>query len=302
MESDFISGHDRREVAGALFDLGNGAYRVSQLSHSRPALGSPLANLLENSVPSESWGQPGATEESVRKGVMKPMIAGFDHFDAYATGLRSDRDLMMSLATVTRGALEAWGRAWWLLESQDAKELQCRRHALTLAELKYQVQVDPAARFSYPNDDGKQVAISGVEYQDKLRALLSQLDPDFPIKAPSYTTLATDFLKSFDEANARWMYSQLSSAAHGETIGTTTFTREVEHDLGGSIEYHPDMYMTRFGLPRELGIGYAKALAAAIAVITERTLNWWGMTAEESDRWEQHRWRAGQRLDDLDRV
>jgi hypothetical protein len=302
MESDFISAHDRREIAGALYDLGNGAHRVSQLSHDRPATGSPLAKLLKDSVPSEGWGQPGATEESVRKGVMKPIIAGFDHYDAYASGLRSDRGLVMSLATVTRGALEAWGRAWWLLESRDATELQCRRHALTLAELKYQIQGDPGGRFSYPNDDGVQEWISGDEYQDKLRASLSHLDSDFSIKAPSYTALATEFLKSFDETNARWLYSQLSSAAHGETMSTTSFSREVEHDPDDSVSYHPDMYRARFGLPHELGIGYAMALAAAITVVTDRTIEWWGMTAEESERWAEHRWRAGLRLDPIDRA
>jgi hypothetical protein len=170
---------------------------------------------------------------------MKPVIAGFDHYDADATGLRSDRGLVMSMATVTRGALEAGHGGCG--EPRDATERQCRRHALTLAELKYQIQEDPGGQFSYPNDDGVQEWGYGVEYQDKLRAILAHLDSDFSIKAPSYTALATDFLKSFDETNARWLYSQLSSAAHGETMSTTSFSREVEHDPDDSVSYHPDM-------------------------------------------------------------
>jgi hypothetical protein len=54
------------------------------------------------------------------------------------------------------------------------------------------------------------------------------------------------------------MYSELSSAAHGETISTIIFSREVDQDEEDSVEYHPDMYRAQFGSRESWGLGTPK--------------------------------------------
>lgn len=141
-------------------------------------------------------------------------LAAADHMRAFELGTTSGRTTVSNW-TVARGAIEALGRAHYLLMATDTADLLARYVALAQAELKY-------ARFGeYRTRDGGAVNIT--EYLQDLTAMLDELQIQ-RVESPSITGMASNLLESASPGSGgRRRYSELSAAAHGQTPGLGMF-------------------------------------------------------------------------------
>lgn len=85
-----------------------------------------------------------APNDSAIRGILFATLAGMDHARLFAVALASDHPTF-GLATLTRGAIEAYGRAWWFLQSSDETELLVRWLSAMSKELSMATRVDPSA-------------------------------------------------------------------------------------------------------------------------------------------------------------
>lgn len=110
--------------------------------------------------------------------------------------------------TLTRAIIESLGRVNYLLGAQDVFDLLSRHVALIRAEMKYAEHNVLIIR-----DRGR---LKVDDYLADLTTMLNDVGA-MQLKAPSYTTLATNLLEEAAPDNgSRGRYSQLSGVAHGE--------------------------------------------------------------------------------------
>lgn len=196
----------------------------------------PLATLLGAPLPPDS---PGASllrgqgiDDSPFIDIGQQLATGVDHLGALTLPLASEEDFGPSIATLARGALEAFARGWWLLtgETEDgapaisSPELfEARSTALQLHELR---TVVPKSRMIAA--DGTPMSIEEVRAQ--LSERIASLAPSTDVQVPGSTRSVSGILRALDvtSADAKRLYSQLSSAAHGEVSRLSPFAKPVD--------------------------------------------------------------------------
>jgi len=189
------------------------------------------------------------------------IAAGADHHRAFADGVMAGRTTVSNW-TLARGALEAYARAHYLLRSADVGELMVRHVALVLAELRY------SAHGTYATRDGR--AFDPAAYQQAMRGMLEDLGLP-PAKPASMTELTAALLEdTAPGSEGRLRYSQLSSAAHGETIGVQIFI-----PTEGAA----------FALPRVLVQEAAHAIVACSITVGNEIVAYFGADLPTRERW-----------------
>jgi hypothetical protein len=68
---------------------------------------------------------------------MQAISTATDHSRAFARVLRAKEEHGPSLAALCRAFVEVAGRAWWLLDSKDAAQLEHRTAAMRLQEVRH---------------------------------------------------------------------------------------------------------------------------------------------------------------------
>lgn len=202
-------------------------------------------------------------------------LAAADHMRAFAMGTASGRTTVSNW-TLARGAIEALGRAHYLLGAADTAALLARYVALAHNELRH------AALAEFTTRDGGVVDIA--QYLRDLTAMLDELQIP-KVKTPSLTGMASDVLESASPGSGgRRRYSELSAAAHGQTPGLGMFRttdsgtlvlprrlfREASHMQAGCGVYVGSLVVNRFtGMTatRQRWIAHQRSIYAKLGVM-----------------------------------
>jgi hypothetical protein len=186
---------------------------------------------------------------------------------------------VMSLATLTRGAVEAFGKAHYLLQASSPSELLRRHLNLGIAELSTSAKHSEFTLFNGEH-------INGPAYIDGLKAVLA--DEGLKAESVGVTALASTVLSdSAPGAPGRAFYSQLSGVAHGETAGVTMFIgKDIEAGIG-------------FVRRRNVMLPYAGMLFGTCRLVLNQIINHFAVEQEHLNRWVGVVERAEPWIDDL---
>jgi hypothetical protein len=188
-----------------------------------------------------------------------------DHMQAFVTLLKARRHIM-PLATVTRGAVEAFAKANYLLSATSIDGLLQRHVSLANMELSVSTKHSDFAFF-----DG--TGVDSNEYLDGLTVSLPSWGWARSTRI-RLTTLASDLLsESAPGALGGHFYSQLSSVAHGETAGVSMFIQEAAESR---LHFVPR---------RDVLLPYAGILFATCRLVLEKTIEHFGMAREHRESW-----------------
>jgi len=151
----------------------------------------------------------------------------------------NSKHFSFSLATLTRGALEAFAKSYFLMSTDDPGELLSRHVSLTIAEMSVSSKHNQFVTQSGEPADIN-AFLDGQKNLLKERKLPLMTGPDLGV-----TRLVTTLLDSSANAGmGRKFYSQLSGVAHGETAA-----------LGMFLVAEPGK--VQFKIPRQLVVEYA---------------------------------------------
>lgn len=172
----------------------------------------------------------------------------------------------MPLATLTRGSVEAFGKANYLLSAASASDLIRRHVGLATHELGNSVKHSRIASYGGTEVDGK-------EHLDKIRGLVAHLGLEKPDNV-GVTALPSDVLsESSPGAPGRAFYSQLSGVAHGETAGVSMF---IESGVSERME---------FVHRREVLIPSAGMLFATCRLVQDKMIDHFGIDPDFGSSW-----------------
>lgn len=205
------------------------------------------------------------------------VASGIDHLRALAYALRHRDPLTTSLGTVARGAVEAFGRAWWMLSSDTST--QCRhRAALLLAKEGQTLHARGVGLENAAGLDGR------AEFDAMLHSMLASTAEGAPLdvvpslreflrNTPSFTTLATAVLDATG-INGTAAYSRLSGIAHGESIHLYARGVSVTETTAGLAQtYEWVSQVTRYPLD-------------VVKITIELLIEKWG-NVSDAERWQQ---------------
>lgn len=255
------------------------AERLTHLSVGSPPMeGSAAVQFLDDTVNhSTSRGSTHVRNAHVAIGLHT--LAALDHMRAFVPLLKAKR-LIMPLATLTRGSVEALGKANYLLDAESAGDLIRRHVSLATLELGNSVK---HSEFAY--HDGKQV--DGKTHLEGFKDLVVQLGLGKPDQV-GVTTLASDLLsESSPGAPGRAFYSQLSAVAHGEAAAVSMF---IESDLDEGL---------RFVHRRDVLLPYTGMLFATCRLVLDKLIDHFGIEQEHCNGWRGVTERAEQWIKEL---
>ena len=175
-------------------------------------------------------------------------LNGFDHVRALVALLRANQVRTTALATLTRSALEAFSRSWFLLSAERPGTLTHRVISLLHAELKYPERYE----FVLHTNDGD--AVDPKEKRIYYRNELKRLGLPLAVKI-EFSQLVADLLDHhLDGESGLERYSDLSAIAHGLRLGVNSF---VARNDKGAIE--------RLIAPRDLVMNWATEIVVSMS-------------------------------------
>ncbi|RWZ67709.1 hypothetical protein ELQ92_00045 [Labedella populi] len=159
--------------------------------------------------------------------------AGLDHARLVATALPDER-ASFAIVTTSRGCIESFAKAWWLMSAPSQKEITVRWLSSLERELNLRHKLEPDAVLASV-DSGVERSVTSFRdvVADDLRTLLAGERP----AVASDTWLASEFGNLLGP-DGRLRYSRFSAVAHGESlgigdfIGVTTGTRTPHYVVG----------------------------------------------------------------------
>ena len=212
-------------------------------------------------------------------------LTGFDHVRSLVALMRTTPPRSTALATVTRGALEAFSRTWFLLRASGPGELSHRQLSLLYSDLRHPASL----RIPIATLDGD--PIDPVERRASFAAELTRLGLPAPLKI-ELSRLVADLLDSeFKDASGARRYSDLSAIAHGQRLGTNTFV--VRDDIGG---------IGGFAAPREVVVEFAVQAFASMSATMGAFIRVFGNDARHVARLETATHRAAVALSEFDKA
>lgn len=192
-------------------------------------------------------------------------FAALDHMRAFVPLLKTKRHIM-PLATLTRGSVEALGKANYLLDAKSASDLLRRHVSLATLELGNSVKHNEFALHDGTKVDGK------AHLQD-VKDLAMKLGLDKPDQV-NVTGLTSALLsESAPGAPGRQYYSQLSGVAHGETAAVSMF---IASDLDEGL---------RFVHKRVVLFPYAGILFGTCRLVLDKMIDHFGVEQEHCNGW-----------------
>lgn len=212
--------------------------------------------------------------------VILAILAAVDHIKSF-TGSISRPGTTISTATLTRGALEALSKAFYLLSAENPREFLQRYVALQ--EYEFNTTEDS----EYQHLDGSPV--DGKANFEQLRNTLTKHDIH-PLKTGRGGVALTGMVHALLDASAdldaglsRKLYAQLCGIAHTNTSAAAMYV----DDQGDG---------PRLRLPRELAFEQAGMNLATLVVVLDRYLNHHLPSPGVRDRWESAKARAQEPL------
>lgn len=208
--SDPLHISDRFMLAAALTGAAEALVEVtSGLWEVAPSEGSAGHALLSGPL----YGSPFAD-------VTISLAAASDEFSAFAWVLGGDGAYGPSLGALLRSCVEALGRAWWLMNAEDAAELAHRAALLTLDESGYLARNGGEA--ATRGENGEVRRLSGAEISNEARRRFEDVRvAGLSANAPGYRALAVALLDAVDSPNPGRDYSTMSGISHGEKTSLT---------------------------------------------------------------------------------
>jgi hypothetical protein len=189
-------------------------------------------------------------------------LNGFDHVRAIIALLSANQMRSTALATLTRGALEAFSRSWFLLSAEGPGTLSRRVISLLYAELRYPELYE----FKLHTNDGEAVDPKErrVHYQNELKRL--GLPPALKIE---FSQLVADLLdKQLGDDGGLESYSDLSAIAHGSRLGVNSF---MERSDNGTIE--------GLAAPRDIVMTFASEIVVCMSAPMDALITAFGDNA-----------------------
>ncbi|GAA4659588.1 hypothetical protein [Arthrobacter cryoconiti] len=241
------------------------AERLTHLSVGRPPGAESAALQFLEDIVSQSTPKDSSHKRHAHLAMGLYTFAALDHMRAFVPLLKTKRHIM-PLATLTRGSVEALGKANYLLDANSASDLLRRHVSLATLELGNSVK---HSEFAY--HDGTKV--DGKAYLEGVKDLVVQLGLSKPDQV-NVTGLTSDLLnESSPGSPGRTFYSQLSGVAHGETAAVSMF---IASDLNEGL---------RFVHKRDVLLPYAGMLFATCRLVLDKMIDHFGVEQEYCNGW-----------------
>jgi hypothetical protein len=286
MSNTALTDVERKQMSGALLGLAKAAQDLIQILNADPTTSGSQADVwLTDSL---KWGAGWGAGNPVGVSLLSMWLqagSGIDHINAFASTLRSSRRPNVSLGTIARGSVEAFSRAYWVLDSTDTGEFLQRAIGAEIADLKHLIALDPSSKVYRGN--GKEIA--AVKYRDALSAYSSKL-PGTIIALPGATKRASDLIAAASSADGRRSYSRLSGAAHGEAFTLGNFTHPLPASFANGRE---GIYLQ---ITLALAVEYARYMATTAETLCKLLISTYEPKPDVLERWEQASGIAFQRL------
>jgi hypothetical protein len=210
-----LSQADRANFSAALLTYFDELEPLIMSGFGEEVGGSRAARLARETFASSSQGPyPG---RNALETAIFATLAGIDHSRLLARSLQFE-DAAFSIATLARGAVEAFARAWWMIEPQDNEEMVVRWLSGLASELDTfaRVKSDAVLHEMRGRDSNAATALVGV--LDDIERITGTRTP----RKISYTAMAASLADQW-KVNGRAVYSDLSGVAHGESLGIHGF-------------------------------------------------------------------------------
>jgi hypothetical protein len=207
-------------------------------------------------------------------------MAASDNVDSFIACLKAQR-ATVSLATLTRGAVEAFGRAYFLLKAKSDIDFFVRYLSLTHEELKY-----PERHSGMTDANGNE--IDGRAYRGEMVELSTKLGASKLMRVDLSSLVAEVLEPMVDGPLDLAIYSQLSGVAHGTSSAIGMFLA-------------PGATRTELIFPRDIALEYTGYLYAAAVTVTERVIEIFQPDEAVQDRWTAARNRSSIALAELRR-
>lgn len=284
-----VSETDIAEIGSLLLDVSEAGERIARVSIGRePPANSFFGQLMGDPLNSQPTWRGGDPVRAGYQDALTADMAGLDHVWAFVVALKAGG--AVALATLTRGGVEVFARAAWLLSSKSAGELIQRQAAVTLDDLKYIRKWPDHSRLFQGQGDKR---IDPVDYEESVTRSLTSLGLT-KVEKPSVTTLTSDFLAELLKAKGRTLYSELSAVSHGESYAINSYLCVKSVDFDGqttsTISLAP---------PRDSVIEYAMDLTEASVDVQEMITERCKPPNNEINRWAIARDRSESRIQKL---
>jgi len=278
-----LSDDDVRMIRDGIREFSAATETLLQFAVSNPLPPhSPAASHRDSELNSIAFGTSTVTNDAYLA-ILLATSAGADHVRAYVSLLPKSR-VTVAMSTLTRGALEAFAKAGYLLEPVVSLEFIGRYLGVTLDDLTF-----PMKHGTFRDSEG--VEIDKIAYRDRLRELRATLEPT-PKPTLRTTHQVGHLLESAlgehpdPDLNLPNIYSQLSGTAHA---GATT--------LG--MYLGPERQPTRFVYPRQLALEHVSYLFAAILRVGELGIEHFAISGGPAERWQESLRRSGEAMNRL---
>ena len=252
-----LSESDRRQIFESLLGFLDELEPLVLDCFGEELPGSRAEMLSQGEFPSDSQGPyPG---RNAMETALFSTLAGIDHARTFARSLLLE-DAAFALATLTRGSIEAYARAWWFIQPEDDTEVILRWLSGLAAELKVFARLRPDATLHEVRGRNSVAAAEHERVLDDIERLTGARKP----RAINYTSMASTLADQWT-SNGRIVYSDLSGVAHGESLGLHSFVQA--DDLAG---------VYRTALTDRSGTVYASWILAASSFVGRRILEFGG--------------------------
>ena len=261
-----FSTESREAISEVLVDMFDGMRTtVVEFGGRAPEPGSAGRALLDAQA---TWSlnyvsQPAA---EVAKSIVNSTLAGIDQGRMVATNLL-DPEALFGLATLARGCVEAYAKAWWLMEGPTPEITVTRWLSAIQDEMNTRLRLDPDIEF-YSGRKGRTRV--DAEHQIVLSDI-QRVSGGLPVSVRP-TRLATDF-GNVMSASGRMKYSELSGVAHAEFIALNWFFAS-----GQDSSF-------LMSLSRATGLELVEQVYYATGWIMKRLLAWSGQPLTTTEPW-----------------
>lgn len=263
-----MESRDRQELTSGVLRVVLASQKLlrSVLASEEPPDGSWAATMAAdplNATPGWDRNHPFRTVQLALRATTE---SGSQHGLALFEMSRSKRALAVPLATVTRGSIEALGRAYWLTTAESMTELVSRVASLEYYDMEYPAKFGQKLR-RLPIE-----TVPTTPVRDYRLALKAWLDErSIPLVKRGSTALAVDVLE-IAYGDGRIVYSDLSAAAHGQGWATANFY---------SFE------TTQLQRDDSMLLAYCMYLIETLRTVTVKVSKAFGASAIDTERWRQ---------------
>ena len=217
--------------------------------------------------------------ESAGNAIALAGVAAADNVGAFVTLVKSGRG-PTAASPVTRAALEAYARVFFLLNAESAEVFYHRYLSLTHEELKYPVRYS-----KFANASGEE--IDGLAYRRELGEINKRLGFNDFLDVGLANLVGSLLANSLEEPDVDpAIYSQLSGVAHAASSAIGMFLKTTS--TGWQLI-----------LPRDVALEYCGYLYSAAVNVAERIVVAFRPTGGAVDRWNAARARAEVALAEL---